>query len=159
MGLLNKIIRRSAKSTERQEQLAKEKQAKKNESATEPTIAQLAEREQLPKGESKKAPAKAVKRDDTKNAYRVLIKPMITEKGTFLASQNKYLFEVARSANKIEVKKAIKAVYGVNPVNVRIVNLPAKKLQYRRIKGETQPRKKAIVTLTKGQSIEIYEGV
>jgi large subunit ribosomal protein L23 len=99
------------------------------------------------------------KKQDTKDAYRVLIKPLVTEKGTYLSAHNKYLFEVAPFANKVMVKKAIKALYGIMPTKVNIVKIIGKKTRYGRITGRTKDKKKAIVTLPKGESIQIYEGV
>ena len=107
---------------------------------------------------AEKTSAKA-KKDDTKNAYRVLISPVVTEKATTLVSENKYEFEVANNANKIEVKKAIKSVYGFEPLDVNIVNVRGKKTVYGRTQGKRSNWKKAIVTLKKGDKIEIYEGV
>ena len=84
---------------------------------------------------------------------------MVTEKGTYLASQNKYIFEVTPWANKVEIKKAIKAVYGVEPIKVNIVTLSGKKVRYGRTHGKTKDRKKAVITLAEGQTLEVYEGV
>ncbi|MBN1325373.1 50S ribosomal protein L23 [Candidatus Falkowbacteria bacterium] len=100
-----------------------------------------------------------VQKDDTKNAYRILIGPVVTEKATDLVSENKYEFEVADCANKIEIKKAIKSVYGFEPLNVNIVKVRGKRASYGRIEGKRKNWKKAIVTLKKGEKIEIYEGV
>ena len=99
------------------------------------------------------------KSDDTKNAYRILVSPVVTEKATTLVSENKYEFEVASDANKIEVKKAIKNVYGFEPLDVNIINVRGKRASYGRVEGKRSNWKKAIVTLKKGDKIEIYEGV
>lgn len=93
------------------------------------------------------------------NAYRVLVKPLVTEKVSNLGALNKYVFAVACEANKIEVAKAIKEVYGVKPVSVNIINRLGKKARYGRISGRRKDWKKAIVTLPKGETIKIYEGV
>ncbi|HZJ41083.1 MAG TPA: 50S ribosomal protein L23 [Candidatus Saccharimonadales bacterium] len=90
---------------------------------------------------------------------RALVKPLITEKATHLASENKYVFVIARGANKIETAKAIQAVYGVNPVAVNIVNMKGKRVARGKIRGQRKDWKKAIVTLAKGDSIKVYEGV
>jgi len=92
-------------------------------------------------------------------AFRVLAKPLVTEKATELVSQNKYTFVVAREANKIEVAKAVYAVYGVKPMSVNIVSMKGKAVTRGRIKGKRKDWKKAVVTLKKGESIKIYEGV
>jgi len=98
-------------------------------------------------------------KEDTGRAYRVLLKPLITEKGTYLAVNNKYLFAVWPDANKQEIKKAIKAVYGVMPIKVNIINTIGKEIRHGKTKGMTSDTKKAVVTLPKGQTIQVYEGV
>jgi large subunit ribosomal protein L23 len=95
----------------------------------------------------------------TQQAYRVLIKPLITEKASALAALNKYVFAVDPAMNKIEVKKAIRAVYNVDPIKVNISNFSGKQVRYGRIRGKTKSWKKAIVTLKAGDKIEVYEGV
>lgn len=90
---------------------------------------------------------------------RLLVRPVITEKATALSTENKYAFVVEKSANKIEVAKAIKAVYGVTPVAVNIINMQGKKVARGRIRGQRKDWKKAVVTLKKGEAISIYEGV
>lgn len=104
-------------------------------------------------------PEKRVKEIKYKNAYRVLIKPVVSEKATYLTSQNSYVFEVAPDMNKIEIKKAILSVYGVEPIKVNIINVPGKFVRYGRVRGRTKNWKKAIVTLKPGETIQIYEGV
>ncbi len=90
---------------------------------------------------------------------RFLVRPVITEKATDLSADNKYAFVVEKSANKIEVAKAIKAVYGVEPKAVNMINMQGKKVARGRIRGQRKDWKKAIVTLKKGDTISIYEGV
>ena len=92
-------------------------------------------------------------------AYRVLVKPMITEKAANLNSINQYVFMVNTSANKISVAKAIEEVYGVKPTSVNVIKMEGKKVNRGRITGKRKDFKKAIVTLKKGESISIYEGV
>ena len=105
---------------------------------------------------SKKAVAVVSK---TNNSYRVLVSPLVTEKATNLVAANKYVFIVAKRANKIEIAKAIKATYGVTPIQVNVVNVSGKKVARGRIKGCRSDWRKAIVTLAKGEVIKIYEGV
>ncbi|MFC1599130.1 50S ribosomal protein L23, partial [Patescibacteria group bacterium] len=117
-----------------------------------------------PKGDldikpSKDVKVKRSKKEDTKNAYKVLLKPLITEKATDLVEQNKYSFAVALQTNKIEVKKAIKALYGVEPISVNIIRMRGKRVGYGRISGKRKNWKKAIITLKAGDKIEVYEGV
>jgi large subunit ribosomal protein L23 len=110
------------------------------------------------KVDAKPKKAKIVK-EDTGDAYRVLRHPLITEKGSWLGAANKYAFAVAPQTNKVEVRKAIRKVYGVDPVKVNIMNIAGKKVRYGRTSGQTKNWKKAIVTLAAGQKIEIQEGL
>lgn len=93
------------------------------------------------------------------NAYQFIIKPLITEKATNLVAQDKYAFVVSDNANKIAVAKAIKAIYGVKPLKVNLSNVKGKKVSRGKISGQRKDWRKAIVTLPKGQTIKIYEGV
>ena len=108
---------------------------------------------------AKQEKVKVSKKDNTKDAYKYLIRPLVTEKATDLAQLNKYAFEVSKQANKIEVKKAIKALYGVDCLNINIMNYRGKKTSNRRIEGKKKNWKKAIITLKQGDKIELYEGV
>jgi len=80
---------------------------------------------------------------------------VITERTSDLESLGKYVFEVQTSATKNEVKKAVKDVYGVDAMQVNIVNLPPKSKRYRGKRSERGGYKKAIVTLKSGQKIDI----
>lgn len=102
---------------------------------------------------------KPIKKDNSNLAYRILIKPLITEKATNLVSLNKYAFQVAKSANKAEIKRAIKTLYGYDPISINIINERGNKVTYGRIKGKKSSWKKAIITLKPGEKLEIYEGV
>lgn len=134
---------------------ATKKDAAKKEAA--PSMQDLyAEKVGAAKTGAPKAAVKAVKYAD---AYRILVKPLITEKATDLGAQNKYIFAVAPSANKISIAKAIQAVYGVKPTRVNLINIPGKRVARGRISGQRSDRRKAIITLAKGDVIKVYEGV
>jgi large subunit ribosomal protein L23 len=92
-------------------------------------------------------------------AHRILVQPLITEKATNLNGLNKYAFIVSERANKIEVAKAIQAVYGVKPVKVNLLNVQGKRVARGQIRGQRSDWRKAIVTLPQGETIKIYEGV
>ncbi|HQB50701.1 MAG TPA: 50S ribosomal protein L23 [bacterium] len=89
----------------------------------------------------------------------VLIKPVVTEKAAMANQLNQYVFKVADKANKIDVAKAVKVFYGIEPVSVNIINVLGKKVSRGRVKGQRNDWKKAIVTLPAGKTIQIYEGV
>jgi len=92
-------------------------------------------------------------------AARIIIKPLVTEKAAVQESFNKYSFRVARSADKGQIKKAIEDLYGVRPISVAIVNAQGKSVRFGRAFGRRSDWKKALVTLRKGESITIHEGV
>ena len=90
----------------------------------------------------------------------VVRRAMISEKGTRIREkQNGYLFEVARDANKIEIKRAIEAIFTVKVDSVRTIRVHGKPKRQGRYAGHRPDWKKALVTLKKGQTIEIFEQV
>lgn len=92
-------------------------------------------------------------------ASSIILAPLVTEKTAHLASQAQYVFRVEAHANKIQVRNAIREMYEVVPVSVNIVNQNGKKVRFGRTRGSRKDWKKAIVTLPKGKTIEVYEGV
>lgn len=95
-----------------------------------------------------------------KDPWTIILRPLITEKGTLLKEQaNQYLFKVAKDANKIEVKQAVEALFKVKVLDVRTISLKGKRRRLGRFVGRTPDWKKAVVTLREGQSIEFFEGV
>lgn len=100
---------------------------------------------------------KRVQRDDTRQAFRVLVRPMVTEKSTQLRTQNRYAFAVNRRATKLSVKDAVLALYGVRPNDVTIQNFDGKFVRYGRSVGRTKAWKRAIVTLPAGKTIDVSE--
>lgn len=90
----------------------------------------------------------------------IVRRALVTEKGTKLREgQNGYLFEVARDANKIQVKHAIEAIFSVKVDTVRTLRVHGKPKRLGRYAGHRSDWKKAIVTLKKGQTIELFEQV
>ncbi|MBU6500779.1 MAG: 50S ribosomal protein L23 [Patescibacteria group bacterium] len=82
-------------------------------------------------------------------------KPLITERSTDLTKMGKYVFIVKNEANKNEIKKAMKDIYKVDAVAVNIVKKPSKQKRMGQITGRQSGYKKAIVTLKKGQKIDL----
>jgi large subunit ribosomal protein L23 len=91
-------------------------------------------------------------------AWRVIKRPLVTEKSSGLAGLNKYIFEVYSGANKSEVRKAVRDLYGVNVKDVNIINIPGKKRRVGRHVGFSSGYKKAVVSIPAGESIEIIAG-
>jgi large subunit ribosomal protein L23 len=87
--------------------------------------------------------------------YDVIKNLVRTEKGTSLESQRKYIFRVARPANKTEIRKAIEEIYKVKVQDVNVSIVPGKLKRVRRDQGSTTPWKKAVVTLIDGNKIDV----
>jgi large subunit ribosomal protein L23 len=90
----------------------------------------------------------------------IIKRALITEKGTVLREmRNQYVFEVARGANKIEIKRAIEVVFAVKVEQVRTQQLRGKVRRTGRFVGKRSDWKKAIVTLKPDQKIELFEQI
>lgn len=91
--------------------------------------------------------------------YTVIVRPLVTEKTEGQKWEGKYAFKVHSRANKIEIKRAVEGIYGVDVVSVNVMNVPAKvnRTRGRRPIVRHPAWKKAIVTLVPGQRIEALE--
>lgn len=95
-----------------------------------------------------------------KEARDIIIKPVVSEKSMQLMQDNNtYSFRVAKSANKIEIKQAIRDIFNVEVVNVNTLNVRGKKRRLGRNEGKRPDWKKAMVKLAEGDEIEIFEGL
>ncbi len=115
------------------------------------------EKKVVPKADKKVKVAKHAKKIESNLGDRVnaLVRPHITEKAAILAEKGTYVFQVAKTTNKIEIAKAIQALYGVIPVRVNIINLPSTPVIVRGKAGVKAGVRKALVTLAKGDKIEL----
>lgn len=111
-----------------------------------------------PKKEERPVAVRVEKKDDP-SVYKILSRPLITEKATDLIQLNKYCFVVPLSANKDEVIKKVINLYGVKPAKVNFIRQRGKYVRSGRQFGFTKDFKKAIVTLSPNDKIELYEGV
>ena len=93
------------------------------------------------------------------NSIDSIIRPIITEKATILSEQNKTVFKVHGSANKKNIKKNIEKIFKVNVIKINIINLKSKKKLKQGRLSTKSGFKKAIVTLKKGQSIDLATGI
>ncbi|MGC9977191.1 MAG: 50S ribosomal protein L23 [Syntrophales bacterium] len=94
------------------------------------------------------------------DVYHIIRRALVTEKSTSAKDEsNKYIFEVDRRANKIEVATAVEKLFKVRVLDVHVMNIVGKKKRIGRIMGKKPSWKKAIVTLAPGNRIEIHEGV
>ncbi len=148
MGILDKITKKKPAS-KASEAPAKKAPAKKAPAARKATA----------KPAAQKQTAKPAVVNQATAAYKVLIRPLVTEKSTELAAQGKYVFEVSIRANKIAVAQAVKDVYGADVQQVNIMKTRGKVVAFGRNLGKRKDYKKAIVTLKKGQTIQVFEGV
>ena len=94
----------------------------------------------------------------------IILRPIVTEKMTAQGERlNRYGFRVARTANKVEIKKAVEEMYNVQVVDVNtLIVAPKRSSRYTRsgiIEGEKSAYKKAIVTLKEGDTIDFYQNI
>ena len=92
--------------------------------------------------------------------HQIVKKLLVTEKSTVAREDsNKYIFEVDRKANKVEIGRAVEKLFKVKVVDVHVINVLGKKKRMGKILGQKSSWKKAIVTLTAGNRIDVIEGV
>lgn len=137
MGILNKIT-------------------KKKDEAEEAQTAVVSEKKTAVKAEVR-APKKSGAKSDF--AAKVLVRPIVSEKSTHAEADKKYSFYVAMNATKVDVKRAVKEVYGVAPLKVNMVITEGKAKLSGRVAGRRNHAKKAIVTIPKDKNLDIHEGV
>ena len=93
------------------------------------------------------------------NTFDSIKSPIITEKATILSEQNKTVFKVHEKANKKTIKKNIEKLFKVNVIKVNIINRKSKLKMRQGRKSFKSGYKKAIITLKKGQSIDLTAGI
>ena len=93
------------------------------------------------------------------HTYDKILSPIVTEKSTNLSEQNKIVFKVPNKSNKSILKKNIEKIFKVNVIKVNIINKQPRKKITRGRKVTISGYKKAIVTLKKGQSIDLTTGI
>ena len=96
---------------------------------------------------------------DKTHLYDKILSPFVTEKSTNLSEQNKIVFRVPFSANKNNLKKNIEKIFKVNVTKVNIINKKNRTKLTRGRKVKVSGYKKAIITLKKGQSIDLTTGI
>ena len=93
------------------------------------------------------------------NLLDTIISPQITEKATSLSDQNKIVFKVHNGATKKSIKKSVEKIFKVNVIKINTINQKGKTKFVRGKKANKPGYKKAIVTLKKGQSIDLSTGI
>ena len=156
------ILKRSKDAAAKETKEEKKAPAKKKAAAKKPAASSAAPKKTRQTSSKaaaeKKAPAKK-KVVASGDAYRVLMRPIVTEKSAKLASEGVYTFQVAPGVGKVHVRQAVKALYGAQPVRVNILNQKGKRVRFGKTRGQRNHWRKAYVYLKKGQHIDVYEGV
>ncbi len=93
------------------------------------------------------------------HSYDKILSPIVTEKSTNLSEQNKIVFKVPNSSNKEIIKKNIEKIFKVNVTKVNIINKQSRNKISRGRKVKVKGYKKAIITLKKGQTIDLTTGI
>jgi len=88
-------------------------------------------------------------------SYEAIKQPHISEKASYLAEKDQYIFEILPNYNKREIKNAIEGIYGVDVLSVNMIKIPAKKRRLGKTEGFRKAYKKAVVKIKNGQKIEI----
>ena len=91
--------------------------------------------------------------------YSILRRPIVTEKSTLLQEDRRYVFEVAPSATKLEIKDAVESAFGVNVQKVNTMHVRGKRKRFGPRLSQLRSWKKAIVTVSPGDTITLFEGV
>jgi large subunit ribosomal protein L23 len=91
--------------------------------------------------------------------YRTILAPVITEKSTLLSEHNKVVFRVPLDATKTQVKEAVEALFKVKVAAVNTIRVKGKTKRFRGLEGKRNDRKKAIITLVEGHSIDVTTGL
>lgn len=91
--------------------------------------------------------------------YKVITSPIVTEKSTALSEHNKVTFNVSLDATKPEIKQAVEELFKVQVKSVNTLHVKGKTKRFKGIRGQRCDRKKAIVTLAEGSSIDMASGL
>ncbi|HKK73352.1 MAG TPA: 50S ribosomal protein L23 [Candidatus Krumholzibacteria bacterium] len=94
-----------------------------------------------------------------KDLTRVIVRPVVTEKTTAMGESNKYVFEVAPAANKVEIRQAVERYFGVKVLDVRTMNVKGKPKRLGMYTGRRPGWKKAVVTVGEGDKIDLFDVV
>lgn len=154
MSILDKILKKKTDKlaiNSQEVEVKKSAKDKKKQVETKKAVSKLEVKKET------KVSTVSKKTSDWKNfpVYRVLIRPVITEKATDLSVNNQYIFEISKQATKNEIKKAVAGRYGVKIKKVNLINVRGKQVRYGRTRGKTKSWRKAIVTLQAGDKIEL----
>ena len=91
--------------------------------------------------------------------YAILKRPLVTEKSTLMQDDGSYVFEVAKTATKLEIKEAVQESFGVTVIKVNTMNVKGKMKRFGPRFSQKRSWKKAVVSVAPGDSITLFEGV
>ena len=91
--------------------------------------------------------------------YAILKRPLVTEKSTLMQDDGRYVFEVAKTATKLEIKEAVQESFGVTVIKVNTMNVKGKLKRFGPRFSQKRSWKKAVVSVAPGDSITLFEGV
>lgn len=127
--------------------------AKKRAFASVPTGESKADESKKKSADQPATTVPAERESESVRAHAVLFRPLVTEKTSRVPGQ--YTFDVDPNATKADVRQAVEELYGIRPVAVNISRLDGKVIRYGRFSGRTNKRKKAIITLPAGKTIDV----
>ena len=152
MGILDKVIKKNEKDVVKDDKIVDDKKR---------GTAQKKEKKVVKsKKDNKKVSGKAKKISPDKipsDYFDILVKPHISEKTFNLSQDDQYVFIVSDKANKSEIKKAVKNIYGVIVISVNIINIHSRVKKFRGRAGIKSGYRKAIVKLAKGNKIDLMK--
>ncbi len=115
-------------------------------------------KQKAPRAKAEETPVRKASAMSSLAAHTIL-RPLATEKSAQLAERGVYVFLVAKDANRVAVRQAVRELYKVTPVKVNIIRVRGTAKRFGRTVGRTQDVKKALVTLPQGSHIDVFESV
>lgn len=151
MSLLDFLKRKTDNKKAGKSSVAKKKPKKKIAKVSDMAVKEIKEKKPQVQENAIKQTAKKV----VNFSYDVIKEPHISEKASYSAEKNQYIFKVSPNYNKKEIGKAVEGIYGVDVLSVNIIKIPSKKRRMGRIQGHKKGYIKAIVKIKENQKIEI----
>ena len=161
MSILDKIIKK--KDDEKDEKRDDKKDVKQEKKVIKETKDKKETKKEVAETKKSKSSGKTVKAKKVSKEkmpvhyFELIKKPHISEKALRFNSENKYVFVISQSANKSEIKKAVASLYGVIVKSVNTTKVPSKPKKFKGVPGIKSGYKKAIITLAKGNKIDIMK--
>ena len=137
--------------------LKRKKQVEKSKKPAQPVVTEKKSEKPLVEKKPEKEVKKPIIAGKVKGfSYEAIQKPHISEKASYLAEKNQYVFVVSSRANKTEIKKSVEGLYNVKVTSVNVIKIPSKKRRMGKIEGFKKGYKKAVVTVKEGQKLKLF---